>query len=107
MSQDRKNIFLGILSFLPLLSICVLFGASLLNLYIDITVAFIAPMLAISMTCGLGLVFYFLYITVNHPELSMIAKVAWVITLASAGIIALPVFWALFIRDNKQGAALA
>lgn len=109
MAYRRARTLLGILSFLPLLSLSLLLWLSPIGGSDgEVTPIFVPILLVIvvggSMLLGLVLVFYYLYLVVSNTEFSMLAKVVWVILLAGAGIITLPMFWMIYLRDRGHGS---
>lgn len=110
MAYSRARIVLGILSLLPLLSLGLLLGISSIGSPSEEITPVLAPffllvVVGVSMLCGLVLLFYYVYLVVTNSEFSMFAKVIWVVLLAGAGIITLPIFWVIYLRDRGRGTA--
>jgi len=107
---------LGILTVLPLLSVL------LVLLYFDLypaafeavtSVGEISPTIsvgpvwglqaaAVGTLLGLALYVYYLVWTVRTSKLTARGKVAWVVLLSVAGLLAMPVLWWRYLREQGQ-----
>lgn len=109
MIRKTRNFFLGILSFIPLLSLIttiVLFGQwisegiSIYNLHVDSFIPILIVQ-ALNIVISNVIVVIMSLHAAKHTKMDKQQLVIWVLLLAFFSIISLPLYWVIYVKDDK------